>query len=60
MEYATTYIQFRNQVWKLLKEQGINRKRLPGWKFIRPYFNIGAGPDDCAANYLNQVQYPEI
>lgn len=50
-----TYIQFRNQVHKLLKSQGV--KRLPGWKVIRPYYNAGAGPDDCAVNYLSMIEY---
>lgn len=53
-----TYIQYRNQVHKLLKEQGVNRP--PGREFIRPYYDTGAGPDECAAAYLSQIEYPEI
>lgn len=53
-----TYIQFKNQVHKLLKEQGVSRP--PGREFIRPYYNIGAGTDECAAAYLSKIELPEV
>ncbi len=50
----TNYFLFRKEVWALLKSQGVSR--LPKADFLRPYYNSGAGPDECAANYLSMIE----
>jgi hypothetical protein len=50
------YFEYRREVWRLLKLQGLSQRSLPKAVFLRPHFNSGfLQPEGCATLWLEQI-----